>query len=128
MPQVHKGVARALGRLDDEAKAATRLLANELQYEDEYDDSFDDLVQTGACGRVEQGKGEREVVVVELVRRPDADRCVHGMRKGRGRCEGSPGAGGWAQGEEDHVWRSCRDLSTHPAPLHALLRSVPAPP
>jgi activating signal cointegrator complex subunit 2 len=48
---MHRGVARVLGRVDDEVKAATRTLADELQweYDDEYDDSFDDLVPTGTC-------------------------------------------------------------------------------
>ncbi|KAL6759004.1 hypothetical protein V8C86DRAFT_1387786 [Haematococcus lacustris] len=44
-PQVHRGVARVLGRVDEEVKAATRALADEMQwaeYDDEYDDSFDD--------------------------------------------------------------------------------------
>ncbi|GFH28031.1 uncharacterized protein HaLaN_26444, partial [Haematococcus lacustris] len=42
---VHRGVARVLGRVDEEVKAATRALADEMQwaeYDDEYDDSFDD--------------------------------------------------------------------------------------
>lgn len=52
LPQAHRGVARVLGRVDEEAHAATRALAGDLQweYDDEYDDSFDDLgVGSGAC-------------------------------------------------------------------------------
>lgn len=46
---MHRGVARILGRLDEETRAATRALAADQQaeYEDEYDDSFDDLQRGG---------------------------------------------------------------------------------
>lgn len=47
--QMHRGVARILSRVDEEARSATRALANNLQweYDDEYDDSFDDLNRSG---------------------------------------------------------------------------------
>lgn len=56
---MHRGVARLLGRLDQEVKDATRALADELQYEDEYDDSFDDLANGGEArqGGVQGGEG-----------------------------------------------------------------------
>eukprot|EP00967_Tisochrysis_lutea_P006974 scaffold8306_cov15-Tisochrysis_lutea.AAC.1 len=47
--QMHRGVARILSRVDEEARSATRALAGDMQweYDDEYDDSFDDLLRTG---------------------------------------------------------------------------------
>mmetsp|Transcript_10537 Transcript_10537/g.27506 ORF Transcript_10537/g.27506 Transcript_10537/m.27506 type:complete len:856 (+) Transcript_10537:104-2671(+) len=50
--QMHRGVARILSRVDEEARSATRALAGDMQweYDDEYDDSFDDLLRTGADG------------------------------------------------------------------------------
>jgi len=52
--QMHRGVARILGRIDEEARNATKALATDLQweYEDEYDDSFDDLLRTGSLSAV----------------------------------------------------------------------------
>lgn len=48
-PAMHRGVARVLGRLDPKVQAATRSMAEQLQweYDDEYDDSFDGLQTAG---------------------------------------------------------------------------------
>ncbi|GFH21031.1 hypothetical protein HaLaN_18256, partial [Haematococcus lacustris] len=71
LQQVHRGVAHVLGRVDEEVKAATRALADEMQwaeYDDEYDDSFDDAdagagADAGADCEVEAlGAGRRRGV------------------------------------------------------------------
>jgi activating signal cointegrator complex subunit 2 len=53
---MHRGVARILSRVDEEARSATRTLANDMQweYDDEYDDSFDDLNRSGRGGIAER--------------------------------------------------------------------------